>query len=62
MFGTTLFVAFVLALAGWAITAELSSGPGDYRPTCVSNSGPARLSEQVALPPMVHVSTVPAAC
>ena len=49
MFRTTLFVAFMLALAGWAITSELSSDPGDYRPTCVSNSGPARPSEQVAL-------------
>jgi len=60
MFGISLFVAFVLALAGWAITSGLSTGPGDYRSTYVSNSasrlGQPHPSEQVAMAQQIILS------
>jgi hypothetical protein len=60
MFKVTLFVVFVMALAGWAIASGLSTAPGDYRSTNFSNSG-SRLgqshpSEQVALAQQIILS------
>jgi hypothetical protein len=60
MFKVTLFVVFVMALAGWAITSGSSTGPGDYRSTYFSNSGsrlgPAHSSEQVAMAQQIILS------
>jgi hypothetical protein len=57
MFRISLFVAFVLALAGWAITSGLSTGPGDYRSTnSGSRLGQPHPSEQVAMAQQIILS------